>query len=147
MRSPIEVAEIEKTIPHRHPFLLLDRVIEIGEENIVGIKNLTYNEGFFQGHFPGEPIMPGVMQIEAMAQLAAFKVIRERQAAEGNKNIPSVYFLSIKDAKFRRKVAPGDTLRLEVHAPKGKSSRMLFTGKAYVGEELACEAQMLAMIR
>lgn len=138
----IEIEEIKKIIPHRYPFLLVDRVLEIGHDYIRAIKNVSVNEPFFQGHFPNESIMPGVLQVEAMAQLAAiFKLssLKDRQV--------SVYFLTIDKAKFRKKVIPGDTLSLEIRILRDTGSKMVFAGKTSVNGVVASEAEMMAMIQ
>ncbi len=144
--SPIiGIEEIKKIIPHRYPFLLVDRVLEIRHDFIRAIKNVSVNEPFFQGHFPNESIMPGVLQIEAMAQLAAiFRLssLKDRQ----NRQI-SVYFLTIDKAKFRKKVIPGDTLSLEIRILKDTGSKMIFAGKTTVNGVTASEAEMMAMIQ
>lgn len=144
--SPIiGIEEIKKIIPHRYPFLLVDRVLEIRHDFIRAIKNVSVNEPFFQGHFPNESIMPGVLQIEAMAQLAAiFRLssLKDRQ----NRQI-SVYFLTIDKAKFRKKVIPGDTLSLEICILKDTGSKMIFAGKTTVNGVIASEAEMMAMIQ
>ena len=111
MDTRMEVEDILEILPHRYPFMLVDRIIEhLPEENrIVGLKNLTFNETFFQGHFPGNPVMPGVLQLEAMAQVAGVML----NLRAGNKG-KIAYFMSINNAKFRRMVKPGDQLRIEI---------------------------------
>merc|ERR1711964_513955 len=110
LSKPVEVTDIYRVLPHRYPMCMLDRVTQVETgKRAVGIKNLTYNEQFFQGHFPQQPVMPGVLQMEALAQLGAWLLLRE-QGADGQLG----YFASIKEAKFRRPVIPGDQLRLEV---------------------------------
>ena len=135
------IEEIKKYLPHRYPFLFIDKVVEIEEKGLVAIKNVTGNEEYFMGHFPGHPVMPGVLQIEALAQAAALFVIYKHNL----KNKP-VYFMSIDKVKFRSIVAPGDTLRIEINLERfgGKIARV--TGKGYVGDKVAIEADMLAMI-
>jgi 3-hydroxyacyl-[acyl-carrier-protein] dehydratase len=139
----IDIREIMSTLPHSYPFLLVDRIIEMEvEKRIVGIKNVTYNEPFFPGHFPGRPIMPGVLIIEAMAQTAgvlAFKSVPEE-------NGKPVYFLGIDNVRFRKPVIPGDQLRLELEVTKHRRSIWGFRGKAYVDDKLAAEADFLAML-
>jgi 3-hydroxyacyl-[acyl-carrier-protein] dehydratase len=136
----MDVNEILGMLPHRYPFMLVDRILEVDIENqkIVGYKNLTFNEPFFQGHFPTEPIMPGVMQLEAMAQVAGILLnkVNEREGA-------IAYFMAIDKAKFRRKVVPGDKLRMEVEVTRMRSRMATVSGKAYVGDELASQAQLM----
>lgn len=136
----MDVNEILGMLPHRYPFMLVDRIIEMDLENqrIVGYKNLTFNEPFFQGHFPGEPIMPGVMQLEAMAQVSGILLnkVNQREGA-------IAYFMAIDKAKFRRKVMPGDVLRMEIQVSRMRSRMATVTGKAYVGEDLASQAELM----
>jgi 3-hydroxyacyl-[acyl-carrier-protein] dehydratase len=138
----MDIKEIQKLLPHRYPFLLVDRIIEI-EPGIkaVGIKNVTVNEEFFQGHFPGHPIMPGVLIIEAMAQVAGVLAFCS-EASESN----SVYFMSIEKAKFRRPVVPGDQLRLEISILQHRGNVWKFSGNAIVEEKIAAEAEFTAMV-
>lgn len=138
----MDIKWIQDLLPHRYPFLLVDRVVEIDPGNkAVGIKNVTINEGFFQGHFPGNPIMPGVLIIEAMAQLAGVLAFN----SGGNKGT-SVYFMSIEKAKFRRPVVPGDQLRLEVSIHQHRGNVWKFAGNALVEEKIAAEAEFTAMV-
>ena len=136
----MDVNEILGTLPHRYPFMLVDRVLEMNveEKTIVGYKNLTFNEPFFQGHFPGEPIMPGVMQLEAMAQISGI-LLNKMNDKEGQ----IAYFMSINKAKFRRKVVPGDTLRMEIEVTRLRSNMAVVEGKAYVGDNLASQAELM----
>jgi 3-hydroxyacyl-[acyl-carrier-protein] dehydratase len=136
----MDVNEILGILPHRYPFMLVDRIVEIDTEakSIVGYKNLTFNEPFFQGHFPSEPIMPGVMQLEAMAQVAGILLNKVSQK-EGE----IAYFMSIDKAKFRRKVVPGDTLRMKITLTRMRSRMAAVEAKAYVGEELASQAELM----
>jgi len=134
----VDINMIMKILPHRYPFLLVDRIIEVGEKNIVGIKNVTINEPFFQGHFPGHPIMPGVLILEAMAQVAGV----------GALNIPGnlgklAYFLTINNAKFRKPVVPGDTLRIESVLMKAKRDIMQAHAVAKVNDEVVTEADLM----
>lgn len=139
-----DIALIQRIIPHRYPFLLVDRVEDmVGAESAVGIKNVTFNEPHFQGHFPGTPIMPGVTIIEAMAQTAAVMVGADMDMADKNM---LVYFLSIDSAKFRRKVVPGDVLRLKITTKRGGGKIWRFSGRAEVEGELAAEAEFTAMM-
>jgi len=132
-----DVQQIMEFLPHRYPFLLVDKIVEFQElKRIVAIKNVTFNEPFFQGHFPGVPIMPGVLIVEAMAQaggVLVFKTLPERQ----NK---LVLFMGIEKAKFRKPVRPGDQLRIEMTVIRVKSRVGKLSGKAYVGESLVAEA-------
>jgi len=136
----IDIREIQSLLPHRYPFLLVDRVIEL-ELNVraVGIKNVTFNEPFFQGHFPGNPIMPGVLIIEAMAQVAGILAVKSGVTGK------TVYFMSIDGVKFRRPVVPGDQLRFEVQATHRRGSIWKFTGKALVDGNVTTEAEFAAM--
>lgn len=136
-------SEIQKILPHRYPFLLVDRIVEmeIGKK-IVGLKNVTINEPFFQGHFPGFPIMPGVLIIEAIAQVGGVLAFKSAENVEGS----LVYFLSIDKAKFRKPVVPGDQILLQVEVLQSRPPYWRLTGKAFVKEELVCEAELKAMI-
>lgn len=138
----MDIKEIQKFLPHRYPFLLVDRVVEIEPgTRAVGIKNVTVNEQFFQGHFPGQPIMPGVLIIEAMAQVAG--VLAFRSGAPVGK---SVYFMSIEKAKFRRPVVPGDQLRLEINVLQRRGNVWKCSGNATVEEKVAAETEFTFMI-
>jgi len=131
----LDVQEIQKIIPHRYPFLLVDRIIELEEgKRVVGLKNVSANEPFFQGHFPGYPIMPGVLIMEALAQVGAVAVLKLPQF-QGH----LVFFAGMDEVKFKRQVVPGDQLRLEVEIVKMRQNFGIGSGKAYVGEELAAE--------
>ncbi|MBN2503890.1 MAG: 3-hydroxyacyl-ACP dehydratase FabZ [Bacilli bacterium] len=133
----LDSKQIEAIIPHRYPFLLVDRIIELHPgASAIGEKDVLASDFFFPGHFPNEPVMPGVLIIESLAQTGAVALL----SAEENKN-KSVYFAGIRHAKFRRKVIPGDTLRLEVELKQQKKQFGLGKSKAYVGEALACEAE------
>ena len=139
----MDVNRIRKLLPHRYPFQLVDKVIEIGANYIVGIKNITVNEPFFQGHFPEEPIMPGVLQIEAMAQCGGLLVLNSVEDVQSY----STYFLKIDGVKFRQKVVPGDTLifRVEMVSPIRRNIATM-KGYAFVGEKAVCEAEFTAQI-
>ena len=144
MTKTADIDLIQRIIPHRYPFLLVDRVIDIdGTARGVGIKNVTMNEPQFQGHFPGIPVFPGVLMVEAMAQTAAVIVGVGMDLADKNF---LVYFMAIDSAKFRRKVGPGDTLRMEIETKRGGGKVWKFAGRALVDGELACEAEFTAMM-
>ncbi|MDG1117472.1 MAG: 3-hydroxyacyl-ACP dehydratase FabZ [Flavimaricola sp.] len=141
-----DILLIQQILPHRYPFLLVDRVGEIdGTSRAVGLKNVTMNEPHFQGHFPGNPIMPGVTIVEAMAQTAAVMVGTTLGLTDGNMLI---YFMAIDGCKFRRKVVPGDQLRMEVTTLRGKPGGKVwrFRGVATVDGEMAAEAEFTAMM-
>ncbi|MGE5326186.1 MAG: 3-hydroxyacyl-ACP dehydratase FabZ [Deltaproteobacteria bacterium] len=131
------ITDIMRFLPHRYPFLLVDRIVEIeGDQRIVGLKNVTINEPFFQGHFPGAPVMPGVLIIEAMAQVAGVLIYRDMPGREQT----LIYFTGIENAKFRRPVVPGDQLRIEMEAVARKGRFGTMQGKATVEGKLAAEA-------
>lgn len=134
--------EIQNTLPHRFPFLLVDRILEL-EPGVkaVGIKNVTINEPFFQGHFPDFPVMPGVLIVEAMAQVAGILAFKS-----GAKEGSSVFFMSIEKAKFRKPVVPGDQLRLELNVIQHRGNVWKCGGKAFVDGKLVSEAELTAMV-
>lgn len=135
---------IQRIIPHRYPFLLVDKVVDIvNGKTATGIKNVTFNEPHFQGHFPGTPIMPGVTIIEAMAQTAAVMVGVTNDLADKEF---LVYFMGIDGCKFRRKVVPGDVLKLHVETKRGGGKIWKFIGRAEVDGELAAQAEFTAMM-
>ena len=139
-----QIEEILKLLPHRYPFLLLDRLeVEIPGEKGMGLKNLTMNEEFFQGHFPGNPVMPGVLQIEAMAQTAGAIVVA---GAENVEKMPSVLFMSIDGVKFRKPVKPGDQMKMYVEKIQSRRNVFVFKGKAMVDDKVVSEAEFTAMI-
>lgn len=143
-QEPImDVKRIRELLPHRYPLLLVDKVTEVGSDYIVGVKNVTANEEFFQGHFPDEPVMPGVLQVEAMAQCGGLLILSELDEPEKY----STYFLKIDNVKFRQKVVPGDTLlfkvRLMTEIRRGMAN---MRGLAFVGETLVCECEFMAQI-
>jgi len=139
----IEQAEIQALLPHRYPFLLVDRIKELEpNRRIVGIKNITVNEPFFQGHFPGRPIMPGVLIIEAMAQTGGVLVFKSGGPIEK----PVVFMTGIEEARFRKPAVPGDQLRFEIEVLKKRPPFWKMQGKAFVENELICEAVVTAMV-
>ncbi|MGB4191608.1 MAG: 3-hydroxyacyl-ACP dehydratase FabZ [Rickettsiales bacterium] len=145
--SIINIEKIMKMLPHRYPFLLVDRVVSINkqDESLVAIKNVTFNEPHFLGHFPDKPIMPGVLIVEALAQAAALYVIEDLQIDNSNNNM-SVYFMSIENAKFRQIVIPGDTLYLHVKKERSRANVWKFNGEAKVNNKLVAESSFTAMI-
>lgn len=139
----LRIAEIMRILPHRYPFLLVDRIIEVERDRrIVGLKNVTINEGFFAGHFPSNPVMPGVLTIECMAQAGAILALLD--APDVEKSL--VYFMGIDGAKFRRPIVPGDQLRIVAEVVRRKSTVWKMKGEVFVGEELAAQATLLCSI-
>jgi beta-hydroxyacyl-ACP dehydratase FabZ len=140
----LRIAEIMRILPHRYPFLLVDRVVEVDpDKRIVALKNVTINEPFFNGHFPGAPVMPGVLTIESMAQAGAILGLLEKKA-DLSKTL--VYFMGIDEAKFRRPIVPGDQMRIVVEVLRRKAVVWKMKGEVYVGSELAAEAILLSSI-
>jgi 3-hydroxyacyl-[acyl-carrier-protein] dehydratase len=140
----LDTVQIMEILPHRYPFLMVDKVLELEQgKRIVAIKNVTMNEPFFQGHFPGHPVMPGVLIIEAMAQVAA---IMAYLAGGDDANAKVSYFMAIDNARFRKPVKPGDTLRIEVETIFNKRGIWSVAGKTYVGETLVTEAELKATL-
>jgi len=142
MAKTMDILEIMDFLPHRYPFLMVDRVDDIEDNRIIGIKNVTINEPFFQGHFPGRPIMPGVLIVEGMAQCGGILAF---------KNVPNykeklVYFASLDNVKFRKPVFPGDTIRYEIEIIRFTGKICKMQGKTYVNNEVVCEADMLATL-
>ena len=133
----IDIKKIVELIPHRYPFLLVDKIVELKEDWVVGIKNVTINEPFFQGHFPGDPVMPGVLIVESMAQVGGALILSKT----GKK---SAYFSRIDKVRFRKPVRPGDTLRNELKLLKYKSGLCVMSGKAYVDGTLVAEGELTA---
>ena len=140
----INIQRIMEMLPHRYPFLLIDRLMDIvPNESAVGLKNVTINENFFQGHFPGAPVMPGVLIIEAMAQTSAALVVHSAGSALEGK---LVYFMAIDSAKFRKPVTPGDTLHIHVRKDQNRRNVWKFQCEAKVGSDVCAEANITAMI-
>ena len=137
----MDIKEIMEIIPHRYPFLLIDKVIKIDGNKITAIKNVTANEHYFQGHFPTEPVMPGVLIIESLAQAGAVALL-SKDEFKGK----IAYFTGINNAKFRRKVVPGDTLRLEVELTKIRGKAGVGYGIAYVEDKKVCEGELTFMV-
>jgi beta-hydroxyacyl-ACP dehydratase FabZ len=141
----IGIQEIMETLPHRYPFLLVDRIVELEMgKRIVGIKNVTMNEPFFQGHFPGHPIMPGVLLLEAMAQTGGVLALKTVPKEEVKNKV--LYFMSIDKAKFRKPVVPGDQVRFELELTKQRATIMGFKALAKVDGAVVAEAELMAMI-
>lgn len=142
--SAIDIAEIISRIPHRYPFLLVDRAEDfVANESIVGIKCVTFNEPFFQGHFPDYPVMPGVLIVEAMAQTGAVLMSKTLEVDPRGKTI---LFASVDNCRFRAPVRPGDVLRMNVRVVKARGGLFKFAGQALVGEKVAAEAEFAAML-
>jgi 3-hydroxyacyl-[acyl-carrier-protein] dehydratase len=139
----LDILELLKLLPHRYPFLLLDRIVDVnGDESATGIKNVTFNEPHFQGHFPGQPVMPGVLIVEAMAQVAGAISLR----AAGSDRPSLVYFLTIDGAKFRKPVVPGDRLEIKVKKIKKRGNIVRFACEAFVEGAMVAEAEIAAML-
>ena len=142
--AEIDIQRIMQMIPHRYPFLLIDRVVDVvANEHAVGIKNVSINEFYFQGHFPKQPVMPGVLLIEAMAQTAAVLVVHTLGPASEGK---LVYFMSVDNARFRRPVFPGDQLHVHVSRQRNRGNVWKFEGQAKVEDRIVAEATFAAMI-
>ena len=143
METVLDLEGIKKLLPHRYPFLLVDRIIELTPmERIVGIKQVSANEHFFEGHFPGAPVMPGVLVIEALAQCGAILALREIE----DRDQKLVLFTGIKEARFRRPVVPGDTLVLEVTALRIGSRVQRMRGEAKVDGQIAADAEIMSIV-
>src|SRR4030095_2551050 len=143
METVLDSEGIKRLLPHRYPFLLVDRIVELKPlERIVGIKQVSANESFFEGHFPGAPVMPGVLVIEALAQCGAILALREIE----DRNQKLVLFTGIKEARFRRPVVPGDTLVLEVTALRFGSRVQRMRGEAKVEGQLAADAEIMSIV-
>lgn len=140
--ATIDIKRILEVLPHRYPFLMIDRILELEKgKRLLALKNVTINENFFQGHFPAEPVMPGVLILEGMAQAGAILAYLTMEEMIGNK---LVYFAGLDGVRFRQKVVPGDQLRLEAVVNKQKQKLWKIDAKAFVEEKLVCEAQLMA---
>lgn len=137
-----DIREVLELLPHRYPFLLLDRVLELTSEQIVALKNVTINEPFFQGHFPGEPIMPGVLLVEAMAQAAGILGLSRLSETKA----VAVYFMGMDRVRFRKPVRPGDQLIVKAKVLKQKGTIFKMDAAVYVDDQLAAEAELLATL-
>ncbi|MBL8231268.1 MAG: 3-hydroxyacyl-ACP dehydratase FabZ [Bryobacterales bacterium] len=138
----LDIMAIRDILPHRYPMLLVDRIVELEEERIVGIKNVTANEPFFSGHFPEFPVMPGVLIVEAMAQVAGVLVLRSIPDRQNK----LVLLIGIEEAKFRRPVVPGDQLRIEMKVERRKSTVAKMSGKAIVDGNVVAEATVMCKL-
>ncbi|RLE26831.1 MAG: 3-hydroxyacyl-[acyl-carrier-protein] dehydratase FabZ [Acidobacteria bacterium] len=136
----IDVREIMKILPHRYPFLLIDRILEIKETSILAIKNVTYNEPFFQGHFPGHPVMPGVLIVEAMAQAGGALLLGKVEDREDK----LIFFTGIDNCRFRQPVVPGDQVVFEVEIAKARKTFAKMRGRALVDGQVVCEADLMS---
>ncbi len=142
--TALDGEEIKRILPHRYPFLLVDRIISLEPgKRIVGLKNITINEPFFQGHFPGRPIMPGVLIIEALAQVGGILALVSTPEQLGN---PAIFLLGLDKVRFRKPVVPGDQLVLELQAVRGGKKFWKMQGKAFVNETLVTEAELMAAV-
>lgn len=136
------IMDILKIMPHRYPFLLVDKIITLDEDAVTGIKNVTINEPFFQGHFPEDPVMPGVLIIEAMVQVGGFLLLNKLEETENK----LLYFMMIDKVKFRKPVRPGDQLRSELKMKRFRKKLCVIEGKAYVNDEVVAEGEFTAMV-
>ena len=142
----MDIHQILEKLPHRYPFLLVDRVLEVEVgKRIKALKNVSINEPFFMGHFPHRPVMPGVLMLEALAQAAALLSFADRNLQSDKNTV--IYFVGIDGARFKRPVEPGDQLLLEVDVDRAKGGIHKFNARGRVGEELACEAQLMCTMR
>ncbi|MCP0913172.1 MULTISPECIES: 3-hydroxyacyl-ACP dehydratase FabZ [Legionella] len=143
MNGSVDINKVLKLLPHRYPFILVDKVLDYKEfDYLVAIKNVTINEPFFTGHFPGNPIMPGVLMLESLAQASAILSNLSRTASEGHEFL--YFFAGIDKARFKQVVTPGDQLRLEVKLIGQKRDFWRMQGEAYVGDKLACSAELMS---
>jgi 3-hydroxyacyl-[acyl-carrier-protein] dehydratase len=144
METPMDIKQIMQHIPHRYPFILVDRILElVPNKRVVGLKNVSMNEPFFQGHFPGTPIMPGVLILEAMAQTSG--VLAIASLSEGDKSA-LMYFMGLDQVKFRKMVVPGDQLMMELEVLKQRAKVMKLAGVARVDGQVVAEAQLMATL-
>ena len=142
----MDIQEILRKLPHRYPIILVDRVLElVPGERVVALKNVTINEPFFMGHFPGHPVMPGVLIIESLAQACAILAFVTLEAKEGDGTL--FYFAGIDAARFKKPVIPGDQLRLEAEMGRAKRGIGKFTARALVGGQVVCETEMMCAVR
>jgi len=138
----IDIVEILNTLPHRYPFVMVDKIVSMKvRDEITGLKNVTFNEPFFQGHFPGRPVMPGVLILEGMAQVGGIMAYYSNPGSVGNKLL---FFAGIDKARFRKPVIPGDQVIFKLKLVKEKRSIMMMTGKAFVDDKLVAEAELMA---
>lgn len=143
MKHVMDIHEILNFLPHRYPFLLIDRIIELDlGKSVTALKNVTMNESFFTGHFPSRPVMPGVLMLEAMAQAGGVLAYKTTNCTPADGTL--FYFAGIDNARFRRVVEPGDQLRLEIKVLRSKRDVWVMEGEAYVGDELACSAEFMS---
>lgn len=138
----MDILQILEILPHRYPFLLIDRVLELTPQQVVGLKNVTINEHFFPGHFPNQPIMPGVLIVEAMAQAGGILAFSLLKAQRGS----AVYFMGMDHVRFRKPVRPGDQLILKVKINKQRGAVFKMSGEAFVEDQLVAEAELMATV-
>jgi 3-hydroxyacyl-[acyl-carrier-protein] dehydratase len=142
LKNSIDIHKVMQMLPHRYPFLLIDRVLDYSKgESLTAIKNVTINEPFFPGHFPNRPVMPGVLVVEAMAQACGILTNLSDETQHSDKGV--FLFVGIDKARFKRQVEPGDQLRFEVKITRKMRGIWMYAGEAYVGEELACSAELM----
>ncbi len=141
-KKSYDITDILKILPHRYPFLLVDRIVKLEKNRVIGIKNVTFNEPFFNGHFPGEPVMPGVLIIESMAQVGGFLLLNRFE----DTSTKLLYFMMIDKVKFRKPVRPGDQLRCEVEMKKFRKKICIMQAKTFVDESLVAEGEFTAVI-